>query len=159
MAILQAADLATADGMPLVWASRLLEACALKERVAGADLVPLLSERAAQKGYTIYLYGSAPGIAERAARKLVSQYEGLKIVGCYAPAFSDALEISPEVKAEILDSTLREGEQTPLVNFMVEEKVEIARMLDQVGVEMIEAGDPSVSPMYIRPSSASPGWG
>lgn len=47
---------------------------------------------------------------------------------------------------EILDSTLREGEQTPFVNFMVDEKVEIARMLDRVGVDMIEAGDPSVSP-------------
>ncbi|MFN3309352.1 MAG: Lrp/AsnC ligand binding domain-containing protein [Anaerolineales bacterium] len=47
---------------------------------------------------------------------------------------------------EILDSTLREGEQTPYVNFLVEEKLEIARLLDLVGVEMIEAGDPSVSP-------------
>lgn len=47
---------------------------------------------------------------------------------------------------EILDSTLREGEQTPFVNFLVEEKLEIARLLDLVGVEMIEAGDPSVSP-------------
>ncbi|MCX8061680.1 MAG: Lrp/AsnC ligand binding domain-containing protein [Anaerolineales bacterium] len=47
---------------------------------------------------------------------------------------------------EILDSTLREGEQTPFVNFLVEEKMEIARLLDLVGVEMIEAGDPSVSP-------------
>lgn len=47
---------------------------------------------------------------------------------------------------EILDSTLREGEQTPFVNFMVDEKLEIARRLDRVGVEMIEAGDPSVSP-------------
>jgi homocitrate synthase len=47
---------------------------------------------------------------------------------------------------EILDSTLREGEQTPYINFTVEEKVEIARLLDEVGVEMIEAGDPSVSP-------------
>lgn len=47
---------------------------------------------------------------------------------------------------EILDTTLREGEQTPYVNFTLEEKVEIARLLDQVGVEMIEAGDPSVSP-------------
>ena len=47
---------------------------------------------------------------------------------------------------EILDSTLREGEQTPLVNFLVDEKLEIARMLDKVGVDMIEAGDPSVSP-------------
>jgi 2-isopropylmalate synthase len=47
---------------------------------------------------------------------------------------------------EILDSTLREGEQTPHVNFTVDEKVEIAKLLDRVGVEMIEAGDPSVSP-------------
>ncbi|MBI5962742.1 MAG: Lrp/AsnC ligand binding domain-containing protein [Chloroflexi bacterium] len=47
---------------------------------------------------------------------------------------------------EILDTTLREGEQTPFVNFTVEEKVQIARMLDSVGVDMIEAGDPSVSP-------------
>jgi 2-isopropylmalate synthase len=47
---------------------------------------------------------------------------------------------------EILDSTLREGEQTPFVNFMIDEKVEIARLLDRIGVDMIEAGDPSVSP-------------
>ena len=47
---------------------------------------------------------------------------------------------------EILDSTLREGEQTPYVNFMIDEKVQIARRLDAVGVDMIEAGDPSVSP-------------
>ena len=51
---------------------------------------------------------------------------------------------------EILDTTLREGEQTPYVNFTVEEKVEIARMLDQVGVDMIEAGDPSVSTNVAR---------
>ena len=47
---------------------------------------------------------------------------------------------------EILDSTLREGEQTPYVNFLIDEKMEIARLLDKVGVDMIEAGDPSVSP-------------
>ncbi len=47
---------------------------------------------------------------------------------------------------EILDTTLREGEQTPYVNFTIDEKIHIARMLDQIGVDMIEAGDPSVSP-------------
>jgi homocitrate synthase len=47
---------------------------------------------------------------------------------------------------EILDSTLREGEQTPYVNFLLDEKIEIARLLDKIGVEMIEAGDPCVSP-------------
>jgi len=51
---------------------------------------------------------------------------------------------------EILDTTLREGEQTPYVNFTVDEKVEIAKLLDRVNVDMIEAGDPSVSPNIAR---------
>jgi 2-isopropylmalate synthase len=48
-------------------------------------------------------------------------------------------------KALILDSTLREGEQTPGVSFNIEEKVEIARRLDDANVPMIEAGHPAVS--------------
>jgi methanogen homocitrate synthase len=47
---------------------------------------------------------------------------------------------------EICDVTLRDGEQTPGVSFSCEEKIRIARMLDAVGVEMIEAGFPAVSP-------------
>ena len=54
--------------------------------------------------------------------------------------------VKENIMLEILDTTLREGEQTPYVNFTVDEKVEIARLLDCVGVDMIEAGDPSVSP-------------
>ncbi len=46
----------------------------------------------------------------------------------------------------LLDSTLREGEQTPGVSFTVEQKLEIARLLDEAGVSMIEAGHPSVAP-------------
>lgn len=51
---------------------------------------------------------------------------------------------------DILDTTLREGEQTPYVNFTVDEKVKIANLLDKIGVEMIEAGDPSVSPSVAK---------
>jgi homocitrate synthase len=51
---------------------------------------------------------------------------------------------------EILDTTLREGEQTPYVNFTIDEKIEIARLLEEVGVEMIEAGDPSVAPSVAK---------
>ncbi len=51
---------------------------------------------------------------------------------------------------EILDTTLREGEQTPYVNFTIAEKVASARRLDRVGVDMIEAGDPSVSPSVAK---------
>jgi methanogen homocitrate synthase len=41
--------------------------------------------------------------------------------------------------------TLRDGEQTPGVSFTCQEKVEIATMLDSIGIEVIEAGFPAVS--------------
>ncbi|MDY6965893.1 MAG: homocitrate synthase family protein [Halobacteriota archaeon] len=46
---------------------------------------------------------------------------------------------------EICDVTLRDGEQTPGVSFIAEEKIEIACKLDEIGVEIIEAGFPIVS--------------
>jgi len=46
---------------------------------------------------------------------------------------------------KILDSTLREGEQTPGVCFDVHVKVAIADLLDEVGVDIIEAGHPVVT--------------
>ncbi|MCX8170012.1 MAG: hypothetical protein N3D72_02865, partial [Candidatus Methanomethyliaceae archaeon] len=48
-------------------------------------------------------------------------------------------------KVLILDTTLREGEQTPGVSFTIEEKLQIARKLDEIGINMIEAGHPAVS--------------
>ena len=51
---------------------------------------------------------------------------------------------------EILDSTLREGEQTPGVTFYVEEKIAIANLLDEFGVDIIEAGHPMVSKDVFR---------
>jgi len=45
----------------------------------------------------------------------------------------------------IHDSTLREGEQTPGVIFSVEDKLKIARKLDEVGIQQIEAGFPAAS--------------
>ena len=47
---------------------------------------------------------------------------------------------------QVLDSTLREGEQTPGVYFDPHIKLAVARALDKVGVQYIEAGHPAVSP-------------
>lgn len=46
----------------------------------------------------------------------------------------------------ILDSTLREGEQTPGVVFSEEWRIRIAKALSDIGVGMIEVGDPNVAP-------------
>jgi len=49
------------------------------------------------------------------------------------------------LKVGILDSTLREGEQTPGVNFTYEQRVEITKAIAKLEPSMIELGHPSVS--------------
>src|SRR5579872_1526195 len=61
--ILFDAHLVLCDGTPLVWASKLL-GNPLPERVAGADLVPLLTRIAAQKKYRLFLLGATADAAE-----------------------------------------------------------------------------------------------
>lgn len=94
--ILQEADMATADGMPLVWASRLLGG-PLPGRVTGADLVPALAERAAAKGYSIYFLGAKAGVAAKAAEILAERHPGLKVAGIYSPPPASVLEMDREV--------------------------------------------------------------
>lgn len=82
--ILQESDMATADGMPLVLGARLL-GVPLADRVTGADLVPALAERAAEKAYSIFLLGARPGVGLRAAEILQQRYPGLQIAGVVSP--------------------------------------------------------------------------
>src|SRR5436305_6295939 len=85
-ALVAEADLVVADGMPLVWASR-LQGTPLPERVAGSDLISSLSARAAERGRSIFLLGGSPGTAQSAARVLRQRHPNLKIVGDYCPPF------------------------------------------------------------------------
>ena len=80
------ADLLVADGMPIVWVSKIL-GDPLPERVAGSQLVFSLSEGAARTGRSIYLLGGDPGTAEAAAQELQRRYAGLEIAGTDCPAF------------------------------------------------------------------------
>jgi len=54
-------------------------------------------------------------------------------------------ELNFPEKIEILDTTLRDGEQQPGIVFTRQDKVRIARKLAEVGVHRIEAGTPAVS--------------
>ncbi len=78
------AQLVLADGMPVVWASRLIGPT-LPERVTGAELMPLLCAEASLRQLRVYFLGAAPGVAERAKRALEAQYPDLQVVGTYSP--------------------------------------------------------------------------
>jgi methanogen homocitrate synthase len=59
------------------------------------------------------------------------------------PEVLGAYQLPPQV--QIHDATLRDGEQTPGVVMSIDDKIEIAQKLDEVGVDRIEAGMPAVS--------------
>ncbi|NTV98792.1 MAG: 2-isopropylmalate synthase [Chlorobiaceae bacterium] len=53
-------------------------------------------------------------------------------------------------KILVFDTTLRDGEQSPGASLSVQEKVEIARQLEKLGVDVIEAGFPASSPLQLE---------
>jgi N-acetylglucosaminyldiphosphoundecaprenol N-acetyl-beta-D-mannosaminyltransferase len=82
-----AADVRVADGMPLVWASR-LRGEPLPERVAGSSLCVPLLEMCQRRGWQVTLLGGAPGSAERVAESYAQHLPGLTILGNSALRFS-----------------------------------------------------------------------
>jgi N-acetylglucosaminyldiphosphoundecaprenol N-acetyl-beta-D-mannosaminyltransferase len=84
-ALVTSADLIVADGMPLVWASR-LQGTPLPCRVSGSAIIFRLSEAAAQLGASVYLLGGNPGTAEKAGELLAQAYPGLTISGTLCPS-------------------------------------------------------------------------
>jgi N-acetylglucosaminyldiphosphoundecaprenol N-acetyl-beta-D-mannosaminyltransferase len=85
--LVASADLSVADGMPLIWASR-VRGAALPERVPGSHLIWSLSSLAAAEGRSIFLLGgSDQALAERAGEVLSGTNPGLRIAGALSPPF------------------------------------------------------------------------
>ncbi len=103
-AALQGAALCVADGVGVIWAAR-RRGVRLRERVAGSDLVPLLSAEAARRGWRVFYLGAAPGVAERTAAILSERHPGLQVAGCYAgsPAPKEEDEIAARIRASDAD--------------------------------------------------------
>lgn len=85
------ADLVLPDGAGAVWAGRYL-GNEVPERVAGFDLYNQLLKLSADKGYKVYFFGGAPGVAEAAKNKAEELYSGVQIIGCRNGYFTEAEE-------------------------------------------------------------------
>jgi N-acetylglucosaminyldiphosphoundecaprenol N-acetyl-beta-D-mannosaminyltransferase len=87
--ILRTADLVSADGQSIVWASRIL-GDPLPERVAGVDLMFRLLELAEDEGLGVFFLGGSPGALATAVENLGTRYPRLHIVGEHHGYFDDA---------------------------------------------------------------------
>jgi N-acetylglucosaminyldiphosphoundecaprenol N-acetyl-beta-D-mannosaminyltransferase len=85
-AILNHSFLTTPDGMPMVWMGR-CQGFRQMARVYGPDLMLRLCEASQARGWTHFLYGGAPGVAEELQRRLAQRFPGLMIVGTHSPPF------------------------------------------------------------------------
>lgn len=84
--VLNSSFLTVPDGRPSVWVGR-AQGFSRMDQVAGPDLILEFCKLSSQKGYSQFLYGGAPGVAERLKDVLTKRYPGLKVVGTYTPPF------------------------------------------------------------------------
>src|SRR5215467_6560301 len=89
MRILKSADLVTADGMSVVWASRLL-GHRLKERVTGIDLLESLIGHAARCGDPVYFLGARQDSVRGLIERLASEFPSLRVAGWRDGYFTSA---------------------------------------------------------------------
>ncbi len=96
--ILNGADMVVPDGAGTVWAAHQL-GCDMPERVAGYDQE--LLRISPSKGYRVYFFGSAPGVADKAKAKAEELYPGIEICGTRNGYFSedDEHQIVEDIKA------------------------------------------------------------
>ncbi|MEO7559183.1 MAG: WecB/TagA/CpsF family glycosyltransferase [Nitrosospira sp.] len=94
--IINACPLINVDGMPVVWASRLLGK-PLKERVAGVDLFESLMKRSAEKGWRVYLLGAREEVVSGVKQVYMRKYPGLTVAG-YRNGYW-----KPEEEAEVVE--------------------------------------------------------
>ena len=82
--LINTSDLVVPDGMPLLWAARLM-GDPLLERVTGVELMVECARLASAQDYRVFLLGAGPGVALEAGAVLSDAFPSLSIAGTYAP--------------------------------------------------------------------------
>lgn len=150
------ADLVLADGISLVLIAKYLR-IPLKEKVSGSDLFPKVCEMAARHGWSLYILGAGPGVAEEAGRRLAEKNPGLGIAGTYSPPLG--FENNPEEIERIIGKITAAGPDLMAIaiSSMKGEKF-IYRYRDRLGVPLtmsigaavdFEAGNRKRAPKWV----------
>jgi N-acetylglucosaminyldiphosphoundecaprenol N-acetyl-beta-D-mannosaminyltransferase len=97
----ESADLSLADGVPVIWASRLMGQ-PLPAKISGSDLVLPLMDRANRGRWRVFLLGGGPGVVEDAAVRLTARFPDLVIAGTLAPRVD--MQEPASTRADVLES-------------------------------------------------------
>ncbi len=81
------ANVATPDGMPVVWALRLMGHHV--ERVYGPDIMQAVCSRSMSEGWQHFFYGGTPDVVEKLIEVLTSQHPNLLVAGFESPPFRE----------------------------------------------------------------------
>ena len=104
-AAIAASSLTVADGIGVLYASKIIGR-PLKGRIPGIDLASKLIEELAKQNKSVFLFGSKPGIAEKAADNLTAAYPGLVICGTENGYFTDDSLIIEKINTQSPDFLL-----------------------------------------------------
>jgi N-acetylglucosaminyldiphosphoundecaprenol N-acetyl-beta-D-mannosaminyltransferase len=88
--VLDRALLVTPDGVPLVWVGR-AQGYRKMRRVFGPDLMLEVCRSSVDNGFTHFLYGGKPGVADQLRDNLTRRFPRISIVGTFTPPFRPLL--------------------------------------------------------------------
>ena len=104
---LEQTDLILADGVSVVWLSRLL-GTPLPQRLAGIDIMYRILERASERRYRVYFLGAKSDVVHRVVEITAKQYPSVIIAGCRDGYFGDseAEAIAQDIRSSRADILL-----------------------------------------------------
>lgn len=105
-------DLVVPDGQPVRWALNLIYGVNLPDRVYGPNLTLKVCEKAAEKGLSIYLYGSQAEVLEKFETNLKAKFPKLEIAGKQPSRFR---QVTAEEQIEIAETIKKSGASIVLV--------------------------------------------
>jgi N-acetylglucosaminyldiphosphoundecaprenol N-acetyl-beta-D-mannosaminyltransferase len=103
--IVNSADRVTPDGVPLVWALRLL-GVEQAERVYGPSLLPIVCDLARERELSVGFYGSSAGVLDELVRRMGKRFPGLDVSFVLAPPYRP---LSAEENQKIIDGIEASG--------------------------------------------------
>ncbi|MBS1569793.1 MAG: WecB/TagA/CpsF family glycosyltransferase [Bacteroidetes bacterium] len=157
-AVVNGADLATADGMPILKSLNRFRGLR-QERVAGNDLMPAVMAAAEREGLGVFLHGGQQEVLDLILARAAKDYPALKIAGSWSPPFREATE---QERAAEVERIAQSGAHIVMVSlgcprqekWMAAMKGRVpAVMLGVGGAFLLYAGVDTRAPLWMRKAS------